>query len=74
MTRTEGPGRAAPGRGRGIRERLPEVVRRTPALRARLQKTFWKLVYSFASRGTAERDTALLNYGYADLGDDGDEA
>jgi SAM-dependent methyltransferase len=74
MTRAGEPRRAASGRGGGIRKRLPEVVRRTPALRARLQKTFWKLVYGLASRGTAERDTAFLNYGYADLGDDGDEA
>ena len=61
-------------KGGGIWERPLEVVRRTPALRARLQKTFWKLVYGLASRGTAELDTAFLNYGYAELGDDRDEA
>jgi ubiquinone/menaquinone biosynthesis C-methylase UbiE len=75
MTRIGGHHRAVPsGRGGGIWERLLELVRRTPAFRAWLQKTFWKLVYSVASRGTVERDTAFLNYGYAELGDDGDEA
>lgn len=44
------------------------------ARRAWLQKAFWKLVYGLASRGTAERDTAFLNYGYAELGDDRDGA
>jgi ubiquinone/menaquinone biosynthesis C-methylase UbiE len=67
-------GTAAARRGGGLRERLLDLVRRTPALRVGLQKTFWKLVYGVASRGTAERDTAFLNYGYATLGDDGDEA
>jgi ubiquinone/menaquinone biosynthesis C-methylase UbiE len=67
-------GAAPSGRGGGIWERPLEVVRRTPSLRARLQKTFWKLVYGLASRGTAELDTAFLNYGYAEPGDDRDEA
>jgi SAM-dependent methyltransferase len=75
MTRIRRHRRAPPsGRGRGIWERLLEVVRRTPGLRACLQKSFWKLVYGVASRGTAERDTAFLNYGYAELGDHDDEA
>src|SRR3982750_4113156 len=44
------------------------------ALRQRLQKAFWRLVYGVASRGTADRDTAFLNYGYAELTDQGDGA
>lgn len=75
MTRTGGRRRDAhSGQAGGSSQRLLQLVRRRPALRAWLQKSFWKLVYTVASRGTAERDTAFLNYGYAEPGDDGDEA
>jgi SAM-dependent methyltransferase len=53
---------------------LVRPVLRAPAVRRGVQKSFWKVVYGFASRGTANAPTAFLNYGYAVLDADDDGA
>jgi SAM-dependent methyltransferase len=37
------------------------------SVKPRLQKWVWNLVYGLASRGTADRGRAFMNYGYASL-------
>ena len=45
---------------------VPELVLRvTPSLGPRMERTFWKLFYDLASRRGRDPGTALMNYGYA---------